>query len=115
MFVKAMLMACVGLASVAAYAEAPVDSSLAPTEQDVQKARRDRAKGIVPKVQKNETQIEAVRDQNNRVTEYVVTPKQTQIPYTIQNQADRPIDSSPAGNSKSTLGVTKFFEIELPR
>ena len=58
-----------------------------------------------------QTKIEEVRDENNHVTEYVVTPGTTQIPYRIENRAERPIDSSPAGNSKSTLGTTKFIEL----
>ncbi len=83
---------------------------IAPSEADLEKARADREKGIVPKVHSKRTTIEAVRDQDNRVTEYVVTPGSTQIPYSMQNQAERPIDSTPGGNSKSTLGTPKFIE-----
>ena len=55
--------------------------SLAPSEEDIRKAREDREKGVVPKVPEKRTKIEAVRDQDNRVTEYVVTPGSTQIPF----------------------------------
>lgn len=75
--------------------------SLAPSEEDIRKAREDREKGVVPKVPEKRTKIEAVRDQDNRVTEYVVTPGSTQIPYTMENRAERPIDTSPGGNSQA--------------
>lgn len=84
--------------------------SMAPSEADMERARADRERGIKPKVPSKKTKIEAVRDQDNRVKEYVVTPGSTQIPYTIENQAERPIDSTPGGNSKSTLGTTKFIQ-----
>lgn len=84
---------------------------LLPSKADMEKAREERAHGHVPPKFDRQTKIEAVRDENNRVTEYVVTPGSTQIPYRIENRADRPIDSSPAGNSKSTLGTTKFIEL----
>lgn len=84
--------------------------SIAPSEEDMQRARAQRERGIKPRVPSKETKIEAVRDQDNRVKEYVVTPGSTQIPYTIENQAERPIDSRPGGNSKSTLGTTKFIQ-----
>ncbi len=87
------------------------DMQIAPTAEDMEQARENRERGIKPRLAQKGTTIEAVRDPNNRVTEYVVTPGSTQIPYTIENQADRPIDSRPGGNSKSTLGTTKFFEI----
>ena len=53
------------------------------------------------------TEIEEVRDQNNRITEYVVTPGSTQIPYTVENRSDRP--STNPGHSKDTLGTPKFI------
>ena len=65
---------------------------LLPSEQDMKKAREDREHGKIPPKFDKQTKIEAVRDQNNHVTEYVVTPGSTQIPYRIENQADRPID-----------------------
>lgn len=83
---------------------------LVPSEADMEKARKDREQGIIPPSYDKQTKIETVRDQNNRVTEYVVTPGSTHIPYRMENQADRPIDSTPGGNSKSTLGTTKFIE-----
>ncbi len=86
--------------------------SLAPTAKDMAKAKQDRQKGhIPPRNNERETKIEAVRDQNNRVTEYVVTPGMTHIPYSMENQAERPIPSAPGSNSQSTLGNTKQFKI----
>ena len=86
--------------------------SLAPTAKDMAKAKEERAKGHVPpRNNERETKIEAVRDQNNRVTEYVVTPGMTHIPYSMENQAERPISSTPGSNSQSTLGNTKQFKI----
>ena len=84
---------------------------LLPSKADMEKAREERAHGHLPPKFDRQTKIEEVRDENNRVTEYVVTPGTTQIPYRIENRAERPIDSSPAGNSKSTLGTTKFIEL----
>lgn len=84
--------------------------SMAPSEEDMERARALRERGIKPKVPSKETKIEAIRDQDNRVKEYVVTPGSTQIPYTIENRSERPIDSTPGGNSKSTLGTTKFIQ-----
>lgn len=83
---------------------------LVPSEADMEKARKDREQGIIPPSYDKQTKIETVRDQNDRVTEYVVTPGSTHIPYRMENQADRPIDSTPGGNSKSTLGTAKFIE-----
>ena len=40
--------------------------SLAPSEEDIRKAREDREKGVVPKVPEKRTKIEAVRDRMNR-------------------------------------------------
>ena len=84
---------------------------LVPGKADMEKARRDRESGIIPPSYDKKTKIETVRDQDNRVTEYVVTPGSTHIPYRLENQSERPIDSAPGGNSKSTLGTTKFIEI----
>ena len=78
---------------------------LLPSKADMEKAREERAHGHLPPKFDRQTKIEEVRDENNRVTEYVVTPG------TTENRAERPIDSSPAGNSKSTLGTTKFIEL----
>ena len=90
---------------------APQSNPLLPSKADMEKAREERAHGHLPPKFDRQTKIEEVRDENNRVTEYVVTPGTTQIPYRIENRAERPIDSSPAGNSKSTLGTTKFIEL----
>ena len=65
---------------------------------------------IPPKNNNKRTKIEAVRDPNNHVTEYVVTPGSTKIPYRIENQADRPIDTTPGKNPSGTLGTPKFIE-----
>ena len=84
---------------------------LAPTEADMEKARAEREAGRAPEPPAKNTPIEQVRDQNNRVTEYVVTPGSTHIPYVIDNQSERPADNTPGGNSKSTLGTTKLIRI----
>lgn len=84
--------------------------SLAPTEKDMAKAREDRERGHAPKHPSKRTEIEAVRDPNNHVTEYVVTPGSTKIPYKIENRSDRPIDTYPGGNPSGTLGTPKFIE-----
>ena len=87
------------------------DMSIAPTQADMEKARRDREAGqIPPKNNDKRTKIEAVRDPNNHVTEYVVTPGSTKIPYRIENRADRPIDTTPGKNPSGTLGTPKFIE-----
>ena len=84
---------------------------LAPSEADMKKAREDRERGIVPKrTNDKRTRIETVRDQDNRVTEYIVTPGSTKIPYKIENRSDRPIDTYPGGNPSGTLGTPKFIE-----
>ena len=63
------------------------DMSIAPTQADMEKARRDREAGqIPPKNNDKRTKIEAVRDPNNHVTEYVVTPGSTKIPYRIETR-----------------------------
>ena len=91
-------------------AETVAVNPLVPSEADMEKARKDREQGIIPPSYDKQTKIETVRDQDNRVTEYVITPGSTHIPYRMENQADRPIDSTPGGNSKSTLGTAKFIE-----
>ena len=48
-----------------------------------------------------------IRDRNNRVVEYIVTPGSTHIPYTIENRSERPADDTPGGNPKSTTGTTR--------
>lgn len=92
---------------------AQADMSIAPTEADMARAREAREKGEAPRSTstRQRTKIEAVRDPNNRVTEYVVTPGSTQIPYRIENQSERPIDTTPGRNPSGTLGNTKLIEI----
>lgn len=82
--------------------------NLAPTSEDYAKARKDRAAGKYTKPESSRTEIETVRDQNNRVTEYVVTPGSTHIPYSVENKADRPSPVD-AGQRKGTLGTPKFI------
>ena len=84
---------------------------LLPTKADMEKARADREAGRIPEVPQRGTTVKQVRDQNNHVTEYIVTPGTTHIPYTIQNQADRPADFTPGGNSKGTMGTTRQIKI----
>lgn len=92
-------------------AQSDAANPLLPTKEDYEHARADREAGKVPPKFDRQTKIEAVRDENNRVTEYVVTPGSTQIPYTMENRADRPIDGKPGANSMSTLGNTKQIRI----
>ena len=84
---------------------------LVPTKEDMEKARADREAGRAPEVPQRGTTVKQVRDQNNYVTEYIVTPGTTHIPYTIQNRADRPADITPGGNSKGTMGTTRQIKI----
>ena len=81
---------------------------LAPTDADYAKARKDREEGRVEKPVGSRTQIETVRDQNNRITEYVVTPGSTRLPYSVENRSEYPASSAP-GHSKDTLGTPKFI------
>ena len=83
-----------------------VNPDLAPTDADYAKARKDRKEGRITK-RSQRTEIETIRDQNNRITEYVVTPGSTKIPYSIENRSDRP-NANP-GHSKDTLGTPKFI------
>lgn len=89
----------------------PANPDLAPSAADYEKARQDRAAGRYAKPESQNTEIEAVRDQNNRIREYVVTPGSTHVPYTIENRADRPASDAPGSNSKGTLGTTKFINL----
>lgn len=85
--------------------------SIAPTESDMKKAREARDQGAdPPRNNERRTRIDAVRDPNNHVTEYVVTPGSTKIPYRIENRADRPIDTTPGKNPGGTLGTPKLIE-----
>ena len=109
-----LLASLIGMTQVAMAADkgaansATQSESLAPTAEDMAKAHEDRLQGkVTPRNNDKKTKIEAVRDQDNRVTEYVVTPGSTHIPYSMENQAERPINSAPGSNSQGTLGPTK--------
>lgn len=112
-----MAAAAAALLAIAAPASAagnsvPDDATgLVPTQADMQKARAEREAGRAPEPPAKNTTIEQVRDPNNHVTEYVVTPGSTHIPYTMKNEADRPADDTPGGNSKSTMGTTRQIRI----
>ena len=80
---------------------------LAPTEQDYQKAREDRRAGNIPHRINNRTEIEVKRNQHNQISEYIVTPGSTHIPYSMENVANRP--DRPM-NEKNTLGTPKFIK-----
>ena len=49
-------------------------------------------------------------DQNNHMKSVTVTPKETGIPYTMENETGKPIDNGPGANTRSTLGTPKFIE-----
>jgi len=102
-------------------AEAPTPSSaeltrLEPTEADMKKAREDRAKRTGTKkeefVSNRGTKIETFTDPNNHMTSVRVTPSSTEIPYTMKNQANRPIPSGPTSNAHSTLSTPTFLELK---
>jgi hypothetical protein len=57
------------------------------------------------------TTIEEYHDQNNRVTEVKVTSGITEIPYTMENRANRQLDAAPGQNPQSTLGTPKFIKL----
>lgn len=80
---------------------------LAPSEQDYQKAREERRAGHIPKPLNNRTEIEIKRNQHNQISEYIVTPGSTHIPYTMENVGNRP--DRPM-NEKDTLGTPKFIK-----
>lgn len=84
---------------------------LAPTKEDLKHAREERAHGVrPPRNNDTTTEIKAVRDNNNRVTSYVVTPGSTKIPYEMENRAERPVDTTPGASSSGTLGTPKFIK-----
>ena len=96
------------IASAAAKTANPEDANpLLPTKADMEKARAEREAGKAPEPPAKNTTIQQVRDQNNRVVEYIVTPGSTHIPYTIENRSERPADDTPGGNPKSTTGTTR--------
>ena len=94
----------------AAKADEQAMMSLARNDSDMKKAREDREKGKVPQKIGSRTTVETHRDVSNRVTEIVVTPGSTKIPYTIKNRENQPIETGPAGTSQGTLGTPKFIE-----
>ncbi len=63
-----------------------------------------------PYVSRYGTRIEEHHDQNNRLTEVRVTPGQTEIPYTMKNRSEKPIDNRPGADSRSTLDTPKFIQ-----
>lgn len=97
------------------------DSRLEPTAEDMEKARRaaeQRRRGSDRVTQYRSpkgtiggrTTIEEYHDQNNRVTEVKVTSGITEIPYTMENRSNRPVDTNPGQNPQSTLGTPKFIK-----
>ena len=87
---------------------------LEPTAEDIAKARAERAKRIDDKanvyVSERGTVIRKNVDQNNHMKSVTVTPKETEIPYTMDNEIGKPIDNGPGANTRSTLGTPKFIE-----
>ena len=86
-----------------------------PSERDMQRAREERSKRVdTGKVTKYRSEygtiIEETHDQNNRVTDVRVTPGSTEIPYTMKNRSDRPVDNRPGADPRSTLDTPKFIE-----
>ena len=99
-------------------APAPVDdvARLEPNEEDMRRARarlrhdaETRHAQPEPFVGRYGTRIEEHHDQNDHLTEVRVTPGETQIPYTMRNRSDRPIDNRPGADSRSTLDTPKFI------
>lgn len=90
---------------------------LEPNENDMKRARararhdeETRHAQPEPYISKRGTKIEERHDQNNRLTEVRVTPGTTEIPYTMKNRGDRPIDNRPGADSRSTLDTPKFIQ-----
>jgi hypothetical protein len=97
------------------------DSRLEPSAEDMARARQaaeQRRKGSDRVTQYRSprgtiggrTTIEEYHDQNNRVTEVKVTSGITEIPYTMENRANRQLDAAPGQNPQSTLGTPKFIK-----
>ena len=89
---------------------------LEPTAEDMAKARAERAKKVDDKanvyVSERGTVIRKNVDQNNHMKSVTVTPKETGIPYTMENETGKPIDNGPGANTRSTLGTPKFIEFK---
>lgn len=106
------------VADRAAPAAASDDAArLEPNENDMKRARararhdeETRHAQPEPYISKRGTKIEERHDQNNRLTEVRVTPGTTEIPYTMKNRGDRPIDNRPGADSHSTLDTPKFIQ-----
>lgn len=89
---------------------------LEPTEADMLAARKARENNKstqpAPYVSKNGTKIESITDQNKHLTSVRVTPGMTDVPYTMQNKADRPIENGPTANTRQTLGTPEFIKFK---
>lgn len=90
---------------------------LEPNEEDMKRARarqrhaeQTRHAQPEPYVSRRGTKIEEQLDQNNHVTGVRVTPGTTEIPYTMKNRSDQPIDNRPGADSRSTLDTPKFIQ-----
>lgn len=84
---------------------------LAPTAEDYAKVRAEREKAHVSNptyVSNHNTVIEEHYD-NNRLVDVTVTPGSTEIPYTMNNRGDKPIDTTPGQDPHNTLGTPKFI------
>ncbi len=90
-------------------------SRMEPSAEDMQRARENRnRKQSSTKtdvyVSEYGTRIEETHDQNNRLTEIRVTPGTTEIPYSMKNTSERPIDNRPGADPRSTLDTPKFIQ-----
>ncbi len=125
MFKKTVFSTVLSLAafSVALTLSAPSFSAaqedatrLEPTEADMAKARAERAKKPATTdevyVSERGTVIRKNVDQNNHMRSVTVTPTETGIPYTMDNQSNRPIENGAGANTRSTLGTPKFIEFK---
>ena len=103
-----------GLTHAAAESKIDTDLRLEPTAEDLAKARAERAKKVDDKanvyVSEHGTVIRKNVDQNNHMKSVTVTPKETGVTYTMENETDKPIENGPGANTRSTLGTPKFIE-----
>lgn len=103
-----------GLTYASSDGKSAEDLRLEPTAEDMAKARAERAKKVDDKanvyVSERGTVIRKNVDQNNHMKSVTVTPKETGIPYTMENETGKPIDNGPGANTRSTLGTPKFIE-----
>ncbi len=109
-FVAALTM------SATSFAAQDDATRLEPTEADMAKARAERAKKPAATdevyVSERGTVIRKNVDQNNHMRSVTVTPTETGIPYTMDNQSNKPIDNGVGANTRSTLGTPKFIEFK---